>query len=431
MCSVRVRSPRPEAGGSRPHHQWESGVFDIHLLRDGQMIAEWPSPEMHQRGASAPEGLTAWRASKRVRTDAHGDVSITFRGVRVPQRSEPQPIEFRAYAYNADRVKTLDSPVRIYEPARTSMVSGARAFLITVGVDANQSRNLVLDVAVASAERVKTLLHDKLMQKYPEVIDVSLYSRDEAATQDAGPSASRRNLETVLNLLAGRPVSAPLRDEVDPKHQLATASPDDAVVLYVASHGYADSQGAFYLMPYDTGSNWGITEKQLQFCEQTKQPTQACIKAGDLLQHSVSATELASWWRNIDAQEMVMIVDTCHSGAVPGRDFLPAPLGDNSFGQLAYDKGMEILAATLPLQSEQGKWLSAEGGETTLVEALERVARAAPEETLQQWLEDTDWEIPVMTQQTDLATATDLSQIPVLLDFARSKPRPPVVIDGR
>ena len=57
-----------------------------------------------------------------------------------------------------------------------------------------------------------------------------------------------------------------LRQEVDPEHKLKAARPDDAVVLYVASHGYADSNGTFYLMPYDTGppgATWGITEDVL------------------------------------------------------------------------------------------------------------------------------------------------------------------------
>ncbi len=42
-----------------------------------------------------------------------------------------------------------------------------------------------------------------------------------------------------------------------------------------------------------------------------------------------------------------MIVDECQSAAaVEGEAFLPGPMGSRGLGQLAYDKGMRILAAT-------------------------------------------------------------------------------------
>ncbi len=47
-------------------------------------------------------------------------------------------------------------------------------------------------------------------------------------------------------------------------------------------------------------------------------------------------------WRG----EMVMIVDACHSAASVGEDFKPGPMGSRGLGQLAFDKGMRILAAT-------------------------------------------------------------------------------------
>ena len=43
---------------------------------------------------------------------------------------------------------------------------------------------------------------------------------------------------------------------------------------------------------------------------------------------------------------MVMIVDACHSAAGVPEGFKPGPMGDRGLGQLAYDKGMRILAAT-------------------------------------------------------------------------------------
>jgi hypothetical protein len=61
----------------------------------------------------------------------------------------------------------------------------------------------------------------------------------------------------------------------------------------------------------------------------------------------ISSDELAEWLRDVDAGEMVMVVDACHSaGAIKNNDFKPGPMGSRGLGQLAYDKGMRMLAAT-------------------------------------------------------------------------------------
>src|ERR1700761_3614638 len=55
-----------------------------------------------------------------------------------------------------------------------------------------------------------------------------------------------------------------------------------------------------------------------------------------------------------------MIVDTCHSAStVDEPGFKPGPMGSRGLGQLAYDKGMRILAASqaddVALESEKLK----------------------------------------------------------------------------
>jgi len=57
--------------------------------------------------------------------------------------------------------------------------------------------------------------------------------------------------------------------------------------------------------------------------------------------------ELSRWLRDMDAGELVLIVDACHSAAaVEGTEFKPGPMGSRGLGQLSYDKGMRILTAT-------------------------------------------------------------------------------------
>lgn len=109
------------------------------------------------------------------------------------------------------------------------------------------------------------------------------------------------------------------------------AKPDDLVLLAFSGHGYTDpSDGDFYIFPHDLGIHTGkFTPEFLQ-------------------EHCISSEELSMWLREVDAGEIVMIVDTCHAAAaVEGKgDFKPGPMGSRGLGQLAYDKGMRLLAAS-------------------------------------------------------------------------------------
>jgi hypothetical protein len=93
---------------------------------------------------------------------------------------------------------------------------------------------------------------------------------------------------------------------------------------------------------------------------------------------------------------MMMILDSCHSAAAPGREFRPGPLGDAGLGQLSYDKGMRILTATQPDKTARAT-LVQELGHSLLVEALLQEANAHPRETLAEWLQETEQEVPVLT----------------------------------
>lgn len=48
-----------------------------------------------------------------------------------------------------------------------------------------------------------------------------------------------------------------------------------------------------------------------------------------------------------DASDITMFIDECQSAdSVQGNDFKPGPMGRRGLGQLAFDKGMRILAAS-------------------------------------------------------------------------------------
>jgi uncharacterized caspase-like protein len=119
------------------------------------------------------------------------------------------------------------------------------------------------------------------------------------------------------------------------------AEPDDLVVISVSGHGYTDKSGTFYMVPSDSGR----TERRM---------------TPEVLQRWISSDELSGWLRKVDAGDLVMIVDTCHSAAtVEEPGFKPGPMGSRGLGQMAYDKGMKILAASqaddVALESEKLK----------------------------------------------------------------------------
>jgi hypothetical protein len=119
----------------------------------------------------------------------------------------------------------------------------------------------------------------------------------------------------------------------------------------------------------------------------------------------------------VDAGEMVMVLDSCHSGAVPGRGFRPGPLGDPGFGQLSYDKGMRILVAAQPAQTALGDWIEGGEGRTLLVEALDSTDN--PTRGLPEWLSGAERQLPITIKQRYPGLKKEEVQLPELLDFAQ------------
>lgn len=88
-----------------------------------------------------------------------------------------------------------------------------------------------------------------------------------------------------------------------------------------------------------------------------------------------------------------MILDSCHSAAVPGRNFRPGPLGDPGLGQLAYDKGVLILTATRPNKLALAT-LREGGGRSLLPEVLVKSLSADPARRLTECLKEAEARVP-------------------------------------
>jgi len=257
-------------------------------------------------------------------------------------------------------------------------------------------------------------LSEKLQQigAYEEIVSIPLISDFDEKGNDVIIQPTKENFRTVLDLLANREVE-PQRVRNIPRQiadKIRQARPEDLVLISFSSHGYADQEGTFYVFPYDLG--------------QTSERTVSRA----LLNRSISSQELSLWLRDVDAGELVMIVDACHSAAaVQGAGFKPGPMGSRGLGQLAYDKGMRILAAT---QADNVAVGSGQLSHGLLTYALTRdgieegKADLVPQDqriTIAEWLRYGKERVPTLYQEKVAQNGTGKTQQPVLFDFGRQR----------
>jgi WD40 repeat protein len=273
-----------------------------------------------------------------------GKKQVTFRNISLPQSKNQ--VKFKAWTFNNDgvRSKYFDRPYSYTPVAKAS----PRLHLMAFGVNNFDNPAWDLKYAVNDARGFATILPAAL----PTVkSDVRLLAGGE------GPGKpSKENLRAALENLG------------------AVSSPDDVVVLAVSSHGLTDGkENKFYILPADI-------------------PGQEKKVTPELMVHSISADELGEWLTKVDAAEMVLILDTCQSGAaLGGETFKPGPMGDKGLGQMAYDKAMRVLSATNENNAamELGNLGHGLLSYALLVDGLERgMAGSAPGQgfTLKDWL---------------------------------------------
>lgn len=276
-----------------------SSARDLRVFRDGQLVG-------YVDGEVAGSGGAPFRN--------------TFK-VTLPAYAGTQTFVFSAYAFNDDGVKSGTSR----SDWQASPVSAAaaqrkpRAILLNIGVDRYENRLWDLEFAGNDARRLGTTLAARMRAsgKYQSIHTLQLVS-DERTPDRASKGAIRAALEQIAGK---RPTAA--------KDGLPQAGPDDVVIISFSGHGVLDAQGQFYLLPHDIGTA----------------PVKTAAK--EVLARGISSDELSTWLRNIDAGELAFVIDACHSTAsIKEAGFKPGPMGSRGLGQLAYDKGMQVLAAT-------------------------------------------------------------------------------------
>ncbi|HEX7314187.1 MAG TPA: caspase family protein [Pyrinomonadaceae bacterium] len=299
-----------------------AGVYDLRLFRGGQLVAYAPAD-----------------GGELKMDPATGKAVFTFDDVRLPRpragsEGEARRVEFTAYAFNKDKVKSTTARVSFEPPAPLPSAKG-RAYVVSVGVNAYENEEWDLRFAANDARRLQEVVAARVREggEYEEVVSVPLISdyasdggRKTSPRVIKETGATKKNFKAVLDLLAGRKVDEEVLKGVPNASQLKRATPEDIVIVSFSSHGYADERGRFFLFASDAGSS-GVLR--------------------DALSRAISSDELGAWLRDVDAGELILVVDACHSAAsVQGEGFKPGPMGSRGLGQLSYDKGMRILTST-------------------------------------------------------------------------------------
>jgi WD40 repeat protein len=304
-----------------------TGVHDVRLFRDGQLVGQWPESSLNGLPALPPtseEFLAQWRSATQVAISTSGRAERIF-AIRLPRHVPADGFTLTTYAFNEDRIKSATATAT-YAPTGDAEPVRPRAYLLLFAVDTYKGGAIDLDFAASDARYVSQALSRVLARRGYDVIVLPLISSKTAMNGDA--PATKANLRTVLRLLAG--ITAKEGDtaglaSLRGSSEIQAARPDDLVLLFAAGHGYTDPtdpRGEYYLYPHD------LTDRTQLF---------RCI----------SSAELSDWFKGVDAGELVLIVDACHAAATidqPG--FKPGPMGSRGLGQLAYDKGMRVLTAT-------------------------------------------------------------------------------------
>ncbi|MHC2585326.1 caspase family protein (plasmid) [Bradyrhizobium barranii subsp. barranii] len=334
VVTVSVTSVEPSPSTVGIGQRRESGAYDLRLFRRGQLVRQLPEiekPDALDTGTQE-EVLARWRSQRPLLNGSRNAV-FTFRHVLLPGGAANSTVEFSAYAFNEDRVKseTFYRPFELKAPLEKKR----RAYLVAVGVSAYESPAWDLRYAENDARRLNAVLEPRLKAtgKYEDVTSVAITSswtlNKDGQRSLITKDATKANVKAVLDVLSGLGRAEDLPPGLVAHGTLRKAEPDDLVVILYSSHGYADRNGNFFVFPYDIG----VTP--------FKKVTDA------VLARAISSSDLSSWLRHVDAGEMVMVIDACHSAAsVEGGAFKPGPMGSKGLGQMAYDKGIRILAST-------------------------------------------------------------------------------------
>ena len=278
-----------------------AGARDLRLFRNGSLVKVWHGDVL--KGAE------------------HVSLEATVRIVAGENK-------FTAYAFNQDNIKSQDAVLTV--EGAESLKRPAVLYVVTVGINAYADPEFNLKYAAADAQ----VFAEEVKRQQ---IKLGRYSRVEVANV-SDQDATKANILLALKALSGGGAGASSGSLPAALRNLAPAQPEDGVILFYAGHGTAQ-ESRFYLIPHDLGHSGGrgnLNEEGAQ----------------TILQHSISDQELEETLEEVDAGQVLLVIDACNSGqALEAEEKRRGPMNSKGLAQLAYEKGMNILTASQSYQA--------------------------------------------------------------------------------
>ena len=363
---------------------------EVKLLRNGRLVANAPGDAALSLDPLTRSTTISWT-------------------VRLPA-AQDGPVVFGIYAFNQELVKSETAIARYARPSRSAQVR-RNAFVLSVGVDATNGSGWDLGFAVQDAQQLNRSLRDRLAAFGEFAVDGLTLSARRGADGSVQGDATKAQLKQTLAALAGRSAPIGASDE----RGLRPLTPDDVLIIQIAAHGVVGNDDQFYLIPSDVGADahW---------------PRFSPEKA-------ISSRELSEWLHGVDAGALALIIDSCQSeAAIDTGDYKPGPMGNRGLGQLAYDKGMLVLAASQKAQLAREIDVLGHGVLTAalLTRGLEKDdADWEPRDGrigLREWLAFAPKGVAAVLEQLGNPSA---AQQPTLFDFLKRRANRDVVISER
>jgi len=235
--------------------------------------------------------------------------------LRVPLEVLPGSNELSVYCFNDANVRSPIASIAV--TGATALKRSRRAFVIAAGGNGYGHGLRRLRYAEADAQLTLETLKSSLDHTgdYASIVTVPL----------VGAKATAGNILAALRLLSGQPAETnPLPAELGP---LATARLEDTVIVFFAGHGAAHGD-RYTLYPVDAEITPRVT-------------------------HTIDDRQLESALRSVNAGHLLLILDTCQSGQIlqTAGDDRRGPLNTRGFAQLAYEKRLQVLAASQSYES--------------------------------------------------------------------------------
>jgi WD40 repeat protein len=284
-------------------------IRDVHLSRNGVLLKIWNGTQSSGRHFSLNADLVAGEN------------------------------QFTAYAFNQDDVKSTDAVAEVTGPDR--LKRAGELYVIAIGINDYRNQAFHLNYARQDALLAAAALGEQRR-------DIETFGK-QVETQEAANGAAIGvkvgNLELlrsmgdahITKLLDGDATrDRILKTIADVSHR---AKPQDALIVFYAGHGVAVGD-RYYLLPQD-----------LPF-EGT--PRDLVDHGLGILPHSaISDLDLQSALSGEQASVAALILDSCQSGELIGDKLAErrGPMDSRGLGQMAYDKRMFILAASLSTQT--------------------------------------------------------------------------------